>query len=137
MRPGHFNGVAQVVSKLFDFVQPDKAYFGEKDYQQIAVIRRMVELEGFKLEIVPCPIVREADGLAMSSRNVRLTPEQREIAPLIHQTLVDNASLFLHGLDLDSLRDMVVEEINAIDGMEVEYYEIVDAKTLLPRTFME
>ncbi len=132
MRPGHFNGVAQVVSKLFDFVQPDKAYFGEKDYQQIAVIRRMVELEGFKLEIVPCPIVREADGLAMSSRNVRLTPEQREIAPLIHQTLVDNASLSLHGLDLDSLRDMVVEEINAIDGMEVEYYEIVDAKTLLP-----
>ena len=124
--------MAQVVSKLFDFVQPDKAYFGEKDYQQIAVIRRMVELEGFKLEIVPCPIVREADGLAMSSRNVRLTPEQREIAPLIHQTLVDNASLSLHGLDLDSLRDMVVEEINAIDGMEVEYYEIVDAKTLLP-----
>lgn len=132
MRPGHFNGVAQVVSKLFDFVQPDKAYFGEKDYQQIAVIRRMVELEGFKLEIVPCPIVREADGLAMSSRNVRLTPEQREIAPTIHSTLVDNAELAEQGLDLESLREMVVEEINAVDGMEVEYYEIVDAKTLAP-----
>lgn len=132
MRPGHFNGVAQVVSKLFDFVQPDKAYFGEKDYQQIAVIRRMVELEGFKLEIVPCPIVREADGLAMSSRNVRLTPEQREIAPIIHSTLVDNADLAEQGLDLESLHDMVVDEINSVDGMEVEYYEIVDAKTLAP-----
>ncbi len=132
MRPGHFNGVAQVVSKLFDFVQPDKAYFGEKDYQQIAVIRRMVELEGFKLEIVPCPIVREADGLAMSSRNVRLTPEQRELAPTIHSTLQANAELAEQGLDLESLHDMVVEEINSIDGMEVEYYEIVDAKTLQP-----
>lgn len=132
MRPGHFNGVAQVVSKLFDFVRPDKAYFGEKDYQQIAVIRRMVELEGFKLEIVPCPIVREADGLAMSSRNVRLTPEQREIAPIIHSTLLANAELAEQGLDLESLHDMVVEEINSVDGMEVEYYEIVDAKTLAP-----
>lgn len=130
MRPGHFNGVAQVVSKLFDFAQPDKAYFGEKDFQQIAVIRRMVELEGFKLEIVPCPIVREADGLAMSSRNVRLTPEQREIAPIIHSTLLANAELAEQGLDLESLHDMVVDEINSVDGMEVEYYEIVDAKTL-------
>lgn len=130
MRPGHFNGVAQVVSKLFDFAQPDKAYFGEKDFQQIAVIRRMVELEGFKLEIVPCPIVREADGLAMSSRNVRLTPKQREIAPIIHSTLLANAELAEQGLDLESLHDMVVDEINSVDGMEVEYYEIVDAKTL-------
>lgn len=132
MRPGHFNGVAQVVSKLFDFAKPDKAYFGEKDYQQIAVIRRMVELEGFDLEIVPCPIVREVDGLAMSSRNVRLTPEQREIAPAIHETLLANAELAQQGLELESLRDMAIDEINSIDGMEVEYYEIVDSKTLRP-----
>ena len=132
MRPGHFNGVAQIVSKLFDYVQPDKAYFGEKDFQQIAVIRRMVEIEGFNVEIVPCPIKREADGLAMSSRNVRLTPEQRELAPVIHQVLTDNADMAKDGLDLQSLRDMVVEELNSYDGMEVEYYEIVDPITLQP-----
>lgn len=132
MRPGHFNGVAQIVSKLFDYVQPDKAYFGEKDFQQIAVIRRMVELEGFDVEIVPCPIKREADGLAMSSRNVRLTPGQRELAPVIHQVLADNADMAKDGLDLQSLRDMVVEELNSYDGMEVEYYEIVDPITLQP-----
>ena len=132
MRPGHFNGVAQIVSKLFDYVEPDKAYFGEKDFQQIAVIRRMVEIEGFNVEIVPCPIKREADGLAMSSRNVRLTPEQRELAPVIHQVLTDNADMAKDGLDLQSLRDMVVEELNSYDGMEVEYYEIVDPITLQP-----
>ena len=132
MRPGHFNGVCQIVSKLFDYVEPDKAYFGEKDFQQIAVIRRMVEIEGFNVEIVPCPIKREADGLAGSSRNVRLTPEQRELAPVIHQVLTDNADMAKDGLDLQSLRDMVVEELNSYDGMEVEYYEIVDPITLQP-----
>lgn len=87
MRPGHFNGVAQVVSKLFAMVRPTRAYFGEKDFQQIAVIRRMVEIEGFDVEIVACPIKREIDGLALSSRNVRLTPEGRAQAPAIHRVL--------------------------------------------------
>lgn len=133
MRPGHFNGVCQVVSKLFDFVNPDKAYFGEKDFQQIAVIRRMVELLGLKLEIVACPIKREADGLALSSRNVRLSAEQRAIAPQIHEVLAENVSLVDEGItDVDALQEMVVTELNAIDGMEVEYYEIVDPVTLQP-----
>ncbi len=132
MRPGHFNGVAQIVSKLFDFVSPDKAYFGEKDYQQIAVIRRMVELEGFNLEIVDCPILREDDGLAMSSRNVRLSAEQRAKAPMIHQVLAQSAEHALLTNDVAILKQSVVDSLNAVDGMEVEYYEIVDAKTLQP-----
>ncbi|MDE6581619.1 MAG: pantoate--beta-alanine ligase, partial [Duncaniella sp.] len=93
MRPGHFNGVAQIVSKLFAIVKPTRAYFGEKDFQQIAVIRRMAQLEGFDIEIVDCPIKREPDGLAMSSRNVRLTPEQRAIAPAIHRILSESVAL--------------------------------------------
>lgn len=132
MRPGHFNGVAQVVSKLFDFVRPDKAYFGEKDYQQIAVIRRMAELEGFDIDIVDCPIKREADGLAMSSRNVRLTPEQRAIAPAIHEALAASVDLAEQGIELESVKNMVIDEIDSYDEMEVEYFEIVDALTLQP-----
>lgn len=132
MRPGHFNGVAQVVSKLFDFANPDKAYFGEKDFQQIAVIRRMAELEGFKLEIVACPIKREADGLAMSSRNVRLSAEQRALAPQIHKILTDSVAQSATEKSVDVLKDNVAKAIAAVDGMELEYYEIVDARTLQP-----
>ena len=132
MRPGHFNGVAQVVSKLFDFARPDRAYFGEKDFQQIAVIRRMAEIIGFDGEIVDCPICREADGLAMSSRNVRLSAEQRALAPQIHETLQAAADLAAQGLDVESVREMTIEELDLVDGMEVEYFEIVDAKTLQP-----
>lgn len=131
MRPGHFNGVAQIVSKLFQMVEPNRAYFGEKDFQQIAVIRRMVELEGFNLEIIDCPIKREADGLAMSSRNVRLTPEQRSIAPNIARTL--NASLdysFSHSVE--ETKKYVIDTINSFSQMEVEYYEIVNAATMQP-----
>lgn len=133
MRPGHFNGVCQVVSKLFDFASPDKAYFGEKDFQQIAVIRRMVKLTGSTVEIAACPIKREDDGLALSSRNVRLTAEQRAAAPQIHEILSENADLVTEGItDVEALKEMVVTELNAIDGMEVEYYEIVDPVTLQP-----
>ena len=132
MRPGHFNGVAQIVSKLFHFTLPTRAYFGEKDFQQIAVIRRMVELEGFKdLEIVDCPIKREDDGLAMSSRNVRLTPEQRSVAPVIALTL--RASLIkARETSLARTKQWVIDTINAYPFMQVEYYEIVDALTMQP-----
>lgn len=132
MRPGHFNGVAQVVSKLFRFTEPDRAYFGEKDFQQIAVIRRMAALEGFdSLEIVACPIRREADGLALSSRNVRLTPEQRSIAPAI--SLVLRSSLvWARDQDLREVRQRVIDTLNRFPFMSVEYFEIVDALTMQP-----
>lgn len=132
MRPGHFNGVAQIVSKLFSWAEPTRAYFGEKDFQQIAVIRRMAELEGFDgLEIVDCPICRESDGLALSSRNVRLTPEMRRKAPLIHRVLsmsvVDHTSF-----SIEEIKRIVTDAINAVDGMEVEYYQIVNPRTMQP-----
>ncbi|MBD5164071.1 MAG: pantoate--beta-alanine ligase [Bacteroidales bacterium] len=132
MRPGHFNGVAQIVSKLFDMVQPTRAYFGEKDFQQIAVIKRMVELEGFDLQIVPCPIVREADGLAMSSRNVRLTPEGRSIAPKIHEILLASRDLKDAGMEPVEVAARTAQAINDVSGLEVEYYTIVDAVTMQP-----
>ncbi|MBD5353910.1 MAG: pantoate--beta-alanine ligase [Bacteroides sp.] len=133
MRPGHFNGVAQIVSKLFDFTRPNRAYFGEKDFQQIAVIRRMAELEGFDIEIVDCPIKREDDGLAMSSRNVRLTPEQREVAPVIHRTLEGSLS-WATDHTVEQTKRYVIDEINSFPFMQVEYYEIVDALTMQPIT---
>lgn len=131
MRPGHFNGVAQVVSKLFMMVEPDRAYFGEKDFQQIAVIREMVRQLGFKLEIVPCPIVREADGLAKSSRNVRLTPENRAIAPNIYRLLSESLD-FAKSHTVEETIGFVTEGINTYDAMEVEYYQIVDGITMQP-----
>lgn len=131
MRPGHFNGVAQIVSKLFSYVNPDKAYFGEKDFQQIAVIRRMVELEGFPVRIIDCPICREADGLAMSSRNVRLTPQQREIAPVIHRTLEASTDwAFDH--TLEETKRFVIDTVNSFPHMQVEYFEIADTTTMQP-----
>ena len=132
MRPGHFNGVAQIVSRLFQMVKPTRAYFGEKDFQQIAVIRRMVELEGFDLEIVPCPIVREADGLALSSRNVRLNEQARAIAPKIHQVLLDSLDLRKQGYQAKEVERLTEDAINNIEGLETEYYQIVDAKTMQP-----
>lgn len=131
MRPGHFNGVAQIVSKLFAIVEPDRAYFGEKDFQQIAVIRKMVELEGFNLEIVDCPICREPDGLAMSSRNTRLTADQREVAPVIHRTLAQSVE-WGKTHTLAETKKFVIDTINSFPHMEVEYYEIVDPLTMQP-----
>lgn len=129
-RPGHFNGVCQIVSKLFAWVQPTRAYFGEKDYQQIAVIRRMTADLGFKLEIVPCSCIREADGLAMSSRNTLLTPAERAIAPRIYKALAASRE-FARSHSVAATQQYVVNRINAIDGLDVEYFSIVDATTLL------
>ena len=131
MRPGHFNGVAQVVSRLFEMVHPTRAYFGEKDFQQIAVIRKMVEIEGFDLELVPVPIKRETDGLAMSSRNVRLTTEMRKAAPQIHAALVEAVD-YAATHTVEQTIHRTVEHINSVDGLETEYFEIVDGLTCLP-----
>lgn len=128
-RPGHFNGVCQVVSKLFSYVEPDRAYFGEKDFQQIAVIRRMVDDLGFKLQIVPCPVVREESGLAMSSRNTLLTPEEHRAAAHIYHVLEWSQS-FAKDHTVDETQQFVVDCINAHPQLEVEYYSIVDADSL-------
>jgi len=128
-RPGHFNGVGQIVSKLFDIVQPSKAYFGEKDFQQIAVIRSMVKLLNMKVKIVACPIVREKDGLALSSRNTRLTPELRQKAPLIAHVLQES-TIFAQKHSVQETIDFVIDTINKESEMEIEYYEIVDSATL-------
>ena len=131
MRPGHFNGVCQIVSKLFAMVEPDRAYFGEKDFQQIAVIRAMVKQLGFNLEIVQCPCVREADGLAKSSRNVRLTPVVRRVAPAIYRTLKESLN-FAVDHTLQQTHDWVVATLNAYPEMDVEYFSICDGNTLQP-----
>lgn len=127
MRPGHFNGVCQIVSKLFSYVEPDRAYFGEKDYQQIAVIRRMVADLGFQLDIVPCPVIREKSGLAMSSRNTLLSDRERVLAANIYRVMKE--SLMLKA-GVGETHDYVVNTINSIDGLEVQYYSIVDGITL-------
>ena len=121
-RPGHFNGVCQIVSKLFMMTEPNRAYFGEKDFQQIAVIRRMVEDMGFGLEIVPCP-------LAMSSRNTLLTEDERIIAASIYQTLCESCQ-WAESESVKAVRDRVVASVNSIKGLEVQYYNIVDGKSL-------
>lgn len=128
MRPGHFNGVCQIVSKLFEYTNPDRAYFGEKDYQQIAVIKRMADDLGFKMDIISCPVIREKSGLAMSSRNTLLTDKERAIAANIYKVLKESTTL---GLDVKQTHDFVVEQINSVDGLEVQYFSIVDGETLI------
>lgn len=130
-RPGHFNGVAQIVSKLFMYVEPDRAYFGEKDFQQLAIIREMVRQMDFKLEIVGCPIVREQDGLALSSRNALLSDAQRHTALAISKTLFASVE-YAKNHTLAETKKMVEEAIAATEGLELEYYEIVDGDTLQP-----
>lgn len=130
-RPGHFNGVAQVVSKLFDMVQPGKAYFGLKDFQQLAIIKNMVKQLNLPVKIVPCEIVREKSGLAMSSRNELLTSEQRSNAAVISKTL-NAAKELCNKKNVHELTDWVVETINKNPFLDVEYFEIVDDEQLQP-----
>ena len=130
-RPGHFNGVAQIVSKLFDVVKPDQAYFGEKDFQQVAVIRAMVKQLNMPVNIVSCPIIREEDGLAMSSRNVRLTPEQRQKAPLIALTLKESTK-FVPEKSVDEVICYVTDSLSADPVFRPDYFSIVDGYTLQP-----
>ena len=128
-RPGHFNGVCQIVSKLFEAVKPHRAYFGEKDFQQLAIIREMVRQMQFDLEIVGCPIVREEDGLALSSRNARLSAEERENALKISQTLFKSRTFAATHTVSETLK-FVEDAIAAVPGLRLEYFEIVDGNTL-------
>ena len=128
-RPGHFNGVCQIVSKLFDIVKPHCAYFGEKDFQQLAIIREMVRQMKFDLEIVGCPIIREEDGLALSSRNARLSAEERENALNISRTLFKSRT-FATTHSVSETQKMVEDAIAAAPGLRLEYFEIVDGNTL-------
>ena len=128
-RPGHFNGVCQIVSKLFMMVEPDKAYFGEKDFQQLAIIREMVRQMQFPLQIVGCPIVREADGLALSSRNARLSDEQRQQALNISRTLFASKE-YATSHTVEETQKFVEDGIASSEGLELEYFELVDGTTL-------
>ena len=128
-RPGHFNGVCQIVSKLFDFVEPDKAYFGEKDFQQVAVIKAMVKDKKYSIEIIQCPIIRENDGLALSSRNALLTSQERLIAVNISKVLKNSIEYSLSHSQNET-REWVINQINSTEGLKIEYYEIVDGETL-------
>lgn len=130
-RPIHFSGVCTVVSKLFNIVTPDRAYFGEKDAQQLAVIRRMVRDLNFDITIVGCPIVREADGLAMSSRNTYLSPEERKAALILHQALTLGEDMLKAGeRDAAKVRQAIVDKMNSEPLAKIDYVEIVDSETL-------
>lgn len=135
-RPGHFAGVTTVVAKLLTICAPDKAYFGEKDYQQLVVIQRMAADLNLAVEIVPCPTVRDSDGLALSSRNAYLSPAEREAAPRLHQALQQLRQHFLNGeTDVQRLQALGASELNCGDGPQfaLEYLAIVDPQTLAPR----
>ncbi len=132
-RPGHFNGVAQVVSRLFEIVRPARAYFGEKDFQQLAIVRRMVEELGLPIQVVGCPIVRDADGLAKSSRNLLLTPAARAAAPGIYRALSDVAAVARRdGYTVAQTKALITAQIDQSPELRTEYAEIVDAATLQP-----
>lgn len=130
-RPGHFNGVATIVHKLFKWARPDRAYFGEKDYQQIAIVKDLVRQFSIPVQIVECPIYRDADGLATSSRNRRLSVKARKIAPKIHEILLKSATL-AKDMSYSQIKSYVEGEFAMRKDFELEYFEVVDAKTLQP-----
>ncbi len=132
-RPTHFAGVCTVVAKLFNIVGPCSAYFGEKDFQQLAVVRRMVHDLSFPVDVVGCPIVREADGLAMSSRNVYLTAREREAAPVLHRALQAGAAAVRSGQeDAAAVRTLMADTIRSAPAGELDYVDVVDPVTLAP-----
>jgi len=128
-RPGHFNGVAQVVSRLFDITKPDLAFFGQKDYQQLLIVRKLTGMLDMNIRIVSCPIIRESDGLAMSSRNQLLTPEERLHAPLIFKTLLETREMARQN-PLEKVRAAAIEKLNNDPLISVEYLEVVNAENL-------
>ncbi|MDR3119007.1 MAG: pantoate--beta-alanine ligase [Mediterranea sp.] len=128
-RPGHFNGVCQIVSKLFEAVKPRRAYFGEKDFQQLAIVREMVRRMKLDIDVVGCPIVREEDGLAMSSRNTRLSVQEREYAPEISRTLYASRT-FASSHTVCETRKFVEDAIAGVPGLQLEYFAVVDGNTL-------
>ncbi len=129
-RPGHFQGVIQIVSRLFDVVEPDRSYFGQKDFQQLAVIREMVRKLGYHVQVIGCPIIRGKNGLAMSSRNILLSPHERERAAGIYVTLLEVKKLS-STTPVKELLDLAVERLASIEGLSCEYFEIADSSTLL------
>jgi pantoate--beta-alanine ligase len=133
-RPGHFNGVGQVVSRLFDIVKPDIAIFGQKDFQQLAVIKELVRQTGDKVKIIAHPIIREKDGLAMSSRNMLLEPEIRKNAPVIFKT-ISAASKMIPDHDIPEIKTFVEKQINNVPGFDIEYFDIADDTELEPVSF--
>ncbi len=130
-RPGHFDGVGTVLNKLFRQVLPNKAYFGEKDFQQLAIVKKLVEKENLDIQIIGCPIHRQENGLAMSSRNVRLTKRQLEVAPFIYQTLVEVRERFSKD-SARSLQNYVAAQFAEQEDLDLEYFEIANTKNLKP-----
>ena len=129
-RPGHFNGVATIVKRLFDFVQPDRAYFGEKDFQQLAIIRKLVEQMKSDIDIVSCPVVRESNGLAMSSRNQLLSFAKRNIASKVQGII--NKSKALNVTSVKKINEFVLAEVKKLEPITLDYFSIVDDTTLQP-----
>lgn len=130
-RPGHFNGVAQVVSRLFDIIRPSGAFFGRKDFQQLAIIKELARREYPRIEIIGCPIIREKDGLAMSSRNRRLTENNRERAGEIYRTLIAAAAM-ISDYEINEIKEFVADRIDMIPDFRLEYFEIVEEDSLIP-----
>lgn len=130
-REGHFNGVAQVVSRLFDIVNPDRAYFGQKDFQQLAIIREMVRQTGSRVSVIGCPIIRESDGLAMSSRNSLLMPGHRRAAGIIYKTLQASTAI-VKEQGVKEAREFFIREVESVEGFSVQYFEVVDDIQLVP-----
>lgn len=135
-RPRHFNGVAIIVKKLFELIKPDKAYFGEKDFQQLVIIKHLVKKLAMSVEIIACPTIRENDGLAMSSRNIRLSGEERMKAPLIYKTLLE-AKEKIKKHSVEEVKKWVEMQICSSSFMKMEYFEVVDSETLTPVNHIE